>query len=64
MNLGELKDQIETLIAAHPEYAEAPVTYILSALAGGLEAGQGKGYDMVAGVSVEDFKGRPVVTIF
>lgn len=64
MNLGELKSQIDTLLAVHPELADAPVTYILSALAGGLEAGQGKGYDTVTGVSVQDYRDRKVVTLF
>lgn len=64
MNLGELKAQIDTLLAVHPEYADAPVTFILDALAGGLSAGEGKGYKMALGVNVEDFGGRPVVKIW
>lgn len=64
MNLGELKDQIDNLLAVHPEYADAPVTYILSALAGGLDAGQGTGYDVVGGIAVEDRASGPVVKLY
>lgn len=64
LNLGELKRQIDVLLAVHPELKDAPVTFLLDAIGGGLEAGHGVGYKEMVGISVKDFHGAKVITTY